>query len=322
MPSKNIKNFPAVNSIDLSSSSILAVVAGELKRFTGQTISIDSSGNVGIGVAVPLVKLHVNGSTRIGSGNDYQFDSTLKINAESTGATGYIRFYTDTTERLRIDSSGRVGIGSTSPTSILEISHATADYVQGIIITNTNTKYGSRLLFRSPLNTGTVISAASIMQGWDTDGRANVSLNIADASALVERVRFAGSGSIFVTGTISSSGKIGYGNLSGTGVGGTVTQLTSKSTAVTLNKICGQITMNNASLAAGAEVSFTLNNTSIAATDIVILSISSGATAGAYNLHVDAVAVNSCVISITNLSAGALAEAPVINFAVIKSVNA
>ena len=49
---------------------------------------------------------------------------------------------------------------------------------------------------------------------------------------------------------------IGY----GPGAGGTVTQATSKSTAVTLNKPCGQITMNAASLAAGASIFFKLNN--------------------------------------------------------------
>ena len=116
----------------------------------------------------------------------------------------------------------------------------------------------------------------------------------------------------------SAESAVGY----GTGAGGTVTQATNKSTGVTLNKRCGQITMNNAALSAAAEVSFTFTNSTIAATDVVVTAISSGATAGAYNTHVDAIAAGSCRISITNFSAGPLSEAIVLNFAVIKAVNA
>lgn len=114
----------------------------------------------------------------------------------------------------------------------------------------------------------------------------------------------------------SPASAIGYAS----GTGGTVTQATNKSTAVTLNARCGQITTNNASLSAAAEVSFTLNNTYIAATDVVSVCIASGATAGAYNVQVDAVATNSCRISLSNLSTGPLGEALVLNFVVIKSV--
>ena len=65
-----------------------------------------------------------------------------------------------------------------------------------------------------------------------------------------------------------------------TGDGGTVTQATSKSTAVTLNKKCGTVTMNGAALAADAIVSFTLTNSTIAATDVIALIHASGGTAG------------------------------------------
>jgi hypothetical protein len=114
------------------------------------------------------------------------------------------------------------------------------------------------------------------------------------------------------------SGALGY----GTGTGGTVTQATSKSTGVTLNKSCGRITMNAANLAAGVAVSFTLTNSVIAADDVVVTCIKSGATAGAYLLEVDAVGAGSCQISLRNHSGGPLAEAVVLNFAVIKSVAA
>ena len=117
--------------------------------------------------------------------------------------------------------------------------------------------------------------------------------------------------------SISATGGVGY----GTGAGGTIAQDTNKSTAVELNKVCGRITMNSATLNAGDEVSFTLTNSTIAATDVVAVCIASGATAGAYNVQVDAVGTGSCRISVGNVSAGNLGEAIVLNFVVIKSVT-
>jgi hypothetical protein len=98
---------------------------------------------------------------------------------------------------------------------------------------------------------------------------------------------------------------------------GTVTQLSSKSTGVTLNKSAGQITMNNASLANVTNVSFTLTNSTISPNDVVVLSVASGATAGGYNCWISGKATGSCTITLRNLSGGPLAEAVVINFAVI-----
>ena len=106
-----------------------------------------------------------------------------------------------------------------------------------------------------------------------------------------------------------------------TGEGGTVTQGTSKATAVTLSKRCGQITMHNASLAAATTVSFTLTNTTIVATDLLVLNHVSGGTAGSYLLNAQCGA-GSATINVRNVSAGALAEAIVIGFAVVKAVTA
>jgi len=111
----------------------------------------------------------------------------------------------------------------------------------------------------------------------------------------------------------STAGTFGY----GTGRG-TVTQETNKSTGVTLNAPCGAITMNGAALNADTTVSFTLTNTSIAATDLLVLNHVSGGTAGAYVLNTQA-AAGSASINVTNISTGSLSEAIVIGFAVIKS---
>ena len=101
---------------------------------------------------------------------------------------------------------------------------------------------------------------------------------------------------------------------------GTVTQATSKSTAVTLNKAAGRITMNAASLGATTSVSFTLNNTYLSANDILILNIAAGATAASYNLWVDSLGAGTASITLRNTTAGALAEAVGINFAIIHCV--
>lgn len=106
-----------------------------------------------------------------------------------------------------------------------------------------------------------------------------------------------------------------------TGEGGVVTQLTSKSTGVTLSKKCGQITLNNASLAASTVVSFVLTNTTIGANDLLVLNHVSGGTFGAYTLNARA-ASGSATIDVRNVTAGILSEAIVIGFAVIKGAIA
>lgn len=116
---------------------------------------------------------------------------------------------------------------------------------------------------------------------------------------------------------ISSTGKHGY----ATGAGGTVTQITSKATGVTLSKSTGQITLDGAALAASTTVSFTLTNTVIEAGDILILNHISGGTAGSYLLNAQS-AAGSASINVRNISLGSLSEAIVIAFAVIKAVTA
>lgn len=113
--------------------------------------------------------------------------------------------------------------------------------------------------------------------------------------------------------SIQSSSVLGY----TAAAQGTVTQATSKSTAVTLNKSAGQITMNNAALGATTNVTFTLNNSLISTNDIVILNIAAGATAGSYNCWVSGLGAGTVSITVRNISGGSLSEAVVINFALV-----
>ena len=103
----------------------------------------------------------------------------------------------------------------------------------------------------------------------------------------------------------------------GTGSGGTVTQLTSKSTAVTLNKPTGQIIMNNSALAAGASVTFNLNNSLLSAQDTLHLTMEWDVTTS-YRFEQAAVGVGASLIRVTNISGSSLSEALKIKFNVIK----
>ena len=124
-----------------------------------------------------------------------------------------------------------------------------------------------------------------------------------------------GSGEIVPSNT-SPSG-MGY----ATGAGGTVTQVTNKSTGVTINKACGDITMNNAALNAGITVSFTMTNSLVAAGDNMILNHSATGTFGSYVFNMHGATAGSCVIDVTNRTAGNLSEAIVVRFSLLKGVT-
>jgi hypothetical protein len=140
-------------------------------------------------------------------------------------------------------------------------------------------------------------------------------------SGVAVRLTIAAGGAMANVGSIKSSsatGGLGY----ATGAGGAVTQATNKSTGVTINNVTGAITMNAASLGATTTVTFTVTNSAVAATDVVAVAIKSGnTTAGTYQAWVEAVAAGSFKINVRNMSAGALLEALVINFVVIKGVT-
>jgi hypothetical protein len=106
---------------------------------------------------------------------------------------------------------------------------------------------------------------------------------------------------------------------------GTVTQATSKSTGVTLNKSAGQITMNAAALAGSTAVSFILTNSLISANDTMIVNVSSnttGSAAGAYTTYVSYLVSGSALITLRNLTAStSYSEAVIINFAILHGAS-
>lgn len=173
--------------------------------------------------------------------------------------------------------------------------------------------------------------------GWHTSGgpayatgasiRAEATQNwtsTAQGSKLVFSVAANGSATLVDKWTLDQDGSLkGVGALGyATGAGGTVTQLTSKSTGVTLNKLCGEITLNAASLNNNTIVSFLLTNSFIAAGDLLLLQhVAGGSNFGRYHLN-GRCGAGSATIDVIQYTGGALAEAIVIRFMVLKGATA
>ena len=101
---------------------------------------------------------------------------------------------------------------------------------------------------------------------------------------------------------------------------GEVTQLTSKTTDVTLNTPTGRITMDDAALNNNAVARFTMNNSSIGANDVVIVNIKlNGSTPEAYIAFVADIGDGFVDLALWNRSGGQLSEAVELNFAVIRN---
>jgi len=104
-----------------------------------ERMRINSSGNVGIGTSAPVQKLQVHGS----DGNDVYTRISNTDSGTSAGLLlglngneeGIVRvetnqaliFGTNNTERMRITAAGNVGIGTTSPADLLNVSDGTAN---------------------------------------------------------------------------------------------------------------------------------------------------------------------------------------------------
>jgi len=132
-------------------------------------------------------------------------------------------------------------------------------------------------------------------------------------------------GNITCAGGITSSKPNGIGIGYATGAGGAVTQLTNRTTGVTLNKLAGAITTDTTSLAAETAAVFTVSNSTVVIGDTIIPSVQSGSNSGNTVVSIAGVTNGSFDIQVANNNAaGGTAEtgAIIINFAVIKAVSA
>ena len=133
------KESSAGGTLFVGSSAYAAVIGNDgaypLQFATNNNVraTIDSSGNVGIGTSSPSATLQVQGTTN-GLQSVFGLDSSgLKISTfQKTGndagvildaqesSNGTLTFATTGSERMRIDSSGNVGIGTSSPAHLVD----------------------------------------------------------------------------------------------------------------------------------------------------------------------------------------------------------
>jgi hypothetical protein len=226
----------------------------------------------------------------------------------------------DANERMRIDSAGNVGIGAVPTTAAKTNITSTSAGASTIALSlqNASNTINSETVLDFVTNTqGAGVRSAQIT-AINTNGSTGVNMRfkIGNGAVPTEAMLISSVGNVLVTGT--GNGSLGY----GTGAGGTVTQLTGKTTDVTLNKPTGQITMFNSALAAGASVIFVLNNSLLAATDSIIVQPNFSTAKTSYITQVTFVDAGQAWIRVTNISAGSLSQAVTLSFAIIKGVTA
>lgn len=251
--------------------------------------------------------------------------SLLKVTAGGVGAIssdGLVSFqhsgiYTSTTV-------GFVNVSASATTggTVMTVTGAGVTDGTGFQISNVGITTGKHLnilgaagasVFSVSANGATVIAG-------DASGTAALTLTEGDIVLAA--------GNVEVVGGITSSSPTGQGVGYATGAGGTVTQITNRSTGVTINTLCGKIQTDTTSLAAGASAEFTVTNSTVAIGDVVVVSQRSGSStvdgvAGTLIVEVVTVAAGSFIISLNNNSSTtAETGAVVINFAVIKAVTA
>ena len=223
------------------------------------------------------------------------------VTSLGAGCAAVYRFYQPTNSWYNINAETVLAAGIaawlTNPTSANLRAAMTDETGTGLLVFNTSPTLTTPTVTNPTVTTGTFTSPALVTPA----------IGAATGTSLST------TGNQVITGT----GKQGY----ATGSGGIVTQLTDKTTAVTLSKSTGQITLAGAALAASTTVSFTLTNTVIEAGDILVMNHISGGTAGSYLLNAQS-AAGSASINVRNISLGSLSEAIVIAFAVIKAVSA
>lgn len=283
---------------------------------TNVNLQSNTNGNVGIGTNSPLVKLDVSqtqaaqtavrvvntdtasaaSASYIAAQGGVSVDLTAKQNAQGdigTSSAHPLIIKSNNVERIRVTSAGDVGVGITAPLGKFHVANSTASDI--VRITQSGAGVPLRVEDETTDTTPFII---------DTAG--NVGIGTPTPTAKLQ----------VVGGIVSTDPTAGLGYA--TGAGGTVIQGTSRTTPVTLNKICGSITMFSA---AGSTTwaSFTVNNTTVGLTDTVLLSYSGGINSYLFTVG-KITGGTSFVINFLSLNTLSV-DAPVINFSIIKSVT-
>jgi len=249
-------------------------------------------------------------------------NSWYQIIANTVYAAGIQTFLaTPSSANLRTAMTDETGTGllvfATSPTLTTPIlgtpTSGTLTNCTGLpIATGVSGLAANVAAFLATPSSANLAAALTDETGTGANVFANTPTLVTPAIGAATGVSLSTSGNQVITGT----GKQGY----AVGAGGGVLQATSKATAVVLNKSCGQITMNNAALAASTIVTFVFTNSTIEPGDIIVINHISGGTLGAYTFNASC-GIGTADINVRNVSLGSLSEAVVIRFAVIKVVD-
>lgn len=290
-----------LRNVNITGNTFDAVVSA-----AGGPYMVDGIGNVVLGSEISGLNI---------TGNTFR-NSNLADTSRTTACIGLKSVLSCTLNGNHISGSPGPGIyifGTNTPCSII----ITNNHLLDIGYTATGAKKAGIVLDASG-TTGTLLIEGNLINpisGYTLTVGIQNALAVS-SGAIKNNLILSATTLVSNTGAGVEGGSVtgvGYGS----GSGGTVTQATSKSTGVTLNALSGQITMNNASLASGATVTFTLTNSTIAATDTLVLNHNSVGTIGAYLLFPQCGA-GSATINVLNRSAGPLSEAIVLNYTVVK----
>ena len=282
---------PATRSTGANVLTALGMAVGTAGSFV---VNGGALGTPSSGTATNLTgtaSININGTVGATTANTGAFTS-LSYTTTLTGGTGIVNLGSG---QFYKDASGNVGIGIT-PAAKLD--------VVGAIWSRPGGAAGAVAVLTADATSGLngiMLEASFVSGGYGP---------IKFFTSATERLRIDSSGNVLVT----STGGLGY----GTGSGGAVTQLTSRTTGVTLNKTNGAITMFSAAGSAVA-ATFTVTNSTVAATDTIVLSVKS--STNVYLMFVTAVAAGSFNVTFQT-TGGVSTDAPVINYAVVKAVTA
>lgn len=316
-----------LNTTNPSYTGTLTGGTGTVNLGSGQVYKA-ADGKVGLGITAPVQTLHIqdatanDGTMQLGGTSFY---GTIKHDASVTGASiynvasasggGHI-FQRGGATQFMTDAAGNFGLGVTP--SAWAAGHRAAEF--GSVANSVAALSGGDLNLANNAflgGSGWVYKISAGATRFQQDFGVSRWLIDSGTKTAGAACNFTTAMTLDTIGNLTlSAGAMGY----GTGAGGTVTQVTSKATAVTLNKPSGTVTMHNAALAAGASVLFMLNNTFFGSNDVAVLTGMSWSIF--YRVETANSGTGSIGIRVTNTDSVSRSDPLVIGFAIIKGATA